>query len=377
MVDDSGGGHAHGSLWDDRGHPPWPPVLQLRRQQQVDGHSHAVWWFAASGRPAPHDAGVLSGRAPAAGVQDVGRVRGRRGHDRLRQPHVLVRAAVPAGVHLLARGRDAAGLQRHHLAPHQRAAVHGADPQLRGRAHLLRRASRRRLLLRRDLQRRAARQVPGGVRPRAGGLGGLRAHPVALRAQLREGDPGADGAVGAADADVHEPGGVGGLRGGAARVGGLADDPGGDGVVQGREGEVRAHAGGHGGVLASGGSGRGAADHEGVVAVRQRDVHAGAAAGAGVRGGAVRGQDDGHQGRGHAHGGVGVPLLHVPALHRRPAGRERRVPRLRHTHGKRHALARLRLINAYIYSGMCTTAQGIHSSTQRSIVFVVSASLLE
>jgi hypothetical protein len=346
MVDDGAGGHADGSLWDDCGHPPRPPVLQLRRQQQVDGHADAVWRLAASGRPAPPVAGALGGGAPAGGAQDGCHLRGHRGHDRLRQPHVLVRAAVPAGVHLLARGRDAAGLQRHHLAPHQRAAVYGADRQLRGRAHLLRRDPRRRILLRRDLKQRAARQVPAGVRTRAGRLGGVRAHFVPLRAHLREGGQGADGAVGAADADAHQPGGVGGVRGGAARVGGLADDPGGDGVVQRREDEVRADAGGHGGVVAGSGRGLGAADHEGVVAVRERDVHAGAAAGASVCGGAVRGQDDRYKDRGHAHGGMGVPLLHVPALHRRTAagrGRERRVPRLRHTHGKPRGLARLRL----------------------------------
>ncbi|GJN27269.1 hypothetical protein PR202_gb15278 [Eleusine coracana subsp. coracana] len=55
----------------------------------------------------------------------------------LRQPDALVRHAVPARLHLLAPVRDAAGLQRRHVAPLQRAAVHGARPQLRRRAHLL------------------------------------------------------------------------------------------------------------------------------------------------------------------------------------------------------------------------------------------------
>lgn len=324
MVAVGGGGHVHGALRPDRGHPPRPPVLQLRRQQQVDGHAHAVRRLAAARHPSPLHAGARRRRAQAGGGKDGAHLRRPRDHHRLRQPDVLVRAAVPAGVHLLARGRDAARLQLRHLQAHQRAAVHGADRQLRRRAHLLGGAARHRGLLRRDRQQRAEGQVPRRVRPDARRLRRVRAHPVAVRGHLREGGPDADAPVGSARAAVDQRGGVDGVGGGAARVGGLEDDTGGDGGVQGREGEVRGDAGRDGGVVAGDGGGLAAADREGVVAVRQRDGHAVAAAGAGVRRRAVRGQDDRDQGRIHAHGRLGFPLVRVPAVHRRPARGRRR-----------------------------------------------------
>ncbi|KAJ6831221.1 hypothetical protein M6B38_350895 [Iris pallida] len=160
-------------------------------------------------------------------------------------------------------------------------------------------------------------EVPPGLRADARRVRHLLPDPLPDAEGVPEGGQEGDVRGGGGDADVDQRRGGVRLGGGAVRERGVAGAGGGDGGVREGEGGLRDDAAVDRGGVAGVVGGDGGADIPGVVALLQRDQHAGAAGGAGLRRGVLPRQDGRGEGGGDADRGVGVPLLHIPALHRR------------------------------------------------------------